>query len=185
MKYSATAKISSGTTNDKIIRKLKLAEIFPRHLLIPSANATPTGTAMTVVNADSFRVWKIALCSCGLYQIELTLSPQYQRIDRPWNEDCDLPLLNENSTAITIGASDQIRYSQVKPSRKYGCRHGLRNRPGRELCAAVMGAAAATWVPLMTLPARFGSWRRRSRSSARSAPAARSSTRSRPARPRM
>ena len=29
--------------------KLKLAEILPRHRLMPSANATPIGTAMSVV----------------------------------------------------------------------------------------------------------------------------------------
>src|SRR3984957_4720311 len=125
MKYSATPKISSGTTNDKIIRKLNPPGILPRHLLMPSAKATPIGTAITVVSAESLSVWKIALCSCGLYQIELTLSPQYQRSDRPWNADWDLPLLNENSTAIAMGASDQTRYSQVKPSRNHGCRHGL------------------------------------------------------------
>src|SRR5580698_533149 len=108
-KYRATPKISSGTTNDKIMMKLKLEGSFPRQRLMPRANPTPSGTAMSVVRADSFSVTNIALCSCGLYQIELTLSPQYQRSERPWNADCDLPLLKENSTATTIGASDQTR----------------------------------------------------------------------------
>ena len=48
-KNMATPKISSGTTNDRIITKLKLAEILLRHRLMPSANATPMGTAISVV----------------------------------------------------------------------------------------------------------------------------------------
>ena len=84
MKNIATPKISSGTTNDKIMMKLKLDGRTPRQRLMPSANATPIGTAMSVVRAESFSVSNMALCSCGLYQIELTLSPQYQRQVRPW-----------------------------------------------------------------------------------------------------
>ena len=48
-KNIATPKISSGTTNDRIITKLKLAETLLRHRLMPSANATPSGTAISVV----------------------------------------------------------------------------------------------------------------------------------------
>ena len=83
-KNIATPKISSGTTNDKIMMKLKLDGRKPRHRLMPSANATPMGTAISVVYAESFSVSKIALCSAGLCQIELTLSPQYHRQVRPW-----------------------------------------------------------------------------------------------------
>src|SRR5580704_6931409 len=52
-KNMATPKISSGITKDRIIRKLKLDDVIPRHRLMPSANATPSGTAISVVNTDS------------------------------------------------------------------------------------------------------------------------------------
>jgi hypothetical protein len=47
-------------------------------------------------------------------------SVKYQRQENPCQTLCDLPLLNENSTAIAIGTSDQTRYSQVKPSSSHG-----------------------------------------------------------------
>ena len=40
---------------------------------------------------------------------ELTGSVKYQRQEKPCQTLCDLPLLNENSTASAIGTSDQIR----------------------------------------------------------------------------
>src|SRR6202044_4031606 len=111
---------------------------------MPIANATPSGTAMTVVTTDSRTVWMTAACSCGSCRTELTGSPKYQRQEKPCQVDCERPLLNENSTAIAIGTSDQIRYSQVKPSRNQGWRQGLRlrsRRAGRAASAA--GAACA------------------------------------------
>src|SRR5580704_13990301 len=134
---------------------------------MPSANATPMGTAISVVYADSLSVSNIALCSAGLCQIELTLSPQYHRHVRPWYVACDLPLLNENRTASAIGASDQIRYSQVKPSRNHGCRHGLRkNRGADDLVPALVVTVSETAVLVMTPPVRPGWSVPRSRSSA-------------------
>src|SRR6516162_11059746 len=47
-KNIATPKISSGMTNDRIIRKLADEAVGPRHRLIPSANATPSGTVTRV-----------------------------------------------------------------------------------------------------------------------------------------
>ena len=93
---------------------------------MPIANATPSGTAISVVSTDSRTVWITAACSCGLCSTELTGSLKYQRQEKPCQVDCERPLLNENSTAIAIGTSDQIRYSQVKPSRNHGWPHGLR-----------------------------------------------------------
>src|SRR5579862_5903113 len=98
---------------------------------MPSANATPSGTAMTVVSTDSRTVWTTAECSAGSCSTELTGSLKYQRQEKPCQLACDLPLLNENSTAMTIGTSDQIRYSQVKPSRNHGWPQGLRRRRRR------------------------------------------------------
>src|SRR6202453_5271003 len=92
---------------------------------MPSANATPIGTAITVVSTDSRTVWMTAACSCGSCSTELTGSLKYHRQEKPCQVLCDFPLLNENSTAITIGTSDQIRYSQVKPSRNQACRQGF------------------------------------------------------------
>jgi hypothetical protein len=119
-KNIATPKISSGMTKDRIITKLNVDAVAPRQRLMPSANATPSGTAMTVVSTDSRTVWMTAACSCGSCSTELTGSLKYHRQEKPCQLACDLPLLNENSTAITIGTSDQIRYSQVKPSRNHG-----------------------------------------------------------------
>src|ERR1700749_2763883 len=99
---------------------------------MPSANATPSGTAISVVSTDSRTVWITAACSCGLCSTELVWSVKYQRQEKPCQALWDLPLLKENSTAITIGTSDQTRYSQVKPSRIHGWPHGLRRgRQGR------------------------------------------------------
>jgi hypothetical protein len=47
-KNIATPKISSGMTKDRIIRKLALEAVLPRHRLMPSANATPSGTVTRV-----------------------------------------------------------------------------------------------------------------------------------------
>ena len=41
-------------------------------------------------------------------------------MEKPCHTLCDLPLLKENSTASAIGTIDQIRYSQVNPSRNHG-----------------------------------------------------------------
>src|ERR1700678_75422 len=119
-KNIATPKISSGMTKDRIITKLNVEEVAPRQRLIPSANATPRGTAMIVVSTESRTVWITAACNCGSCSTELTGSLKYQRQEKPCQVLCDLPLLNEKSTAMTIGTSDHIRYSQVKPSRNHG-----------------------------------------------------------------
>src|SRR5579875_1994059 len=108
-KNMATPKISSGMTKDRIITKLNADGVTPRHRLMPSANATPSGTAMTVVRTDSLIVCSTAACSWGLCSTELTGSPQYHRMEKPCQALCDFPLLNENSTAMAIGTSDQIR----------------------------------------------------------------------------
>src|ERR1700746_237107 len=82
-------------------------------------------------------VWTTAACRLGSCRTEFTGSGKSQRQEKPCQTLCDLPLLNENSTASATGTSDQIRYSQVNPSRNHGCRHGLgrgrrrpRHRPG-------------------------------------------------------
>src|SRR5215470_10300051 len=71
-------------------------------------------------------VWMTAACRFGSCSTEFTGSAKYQRQEKPCQTLCDRPLLNENSTASATGTRDQIRYSQVKPSRNHGCRHGLR-----------------------------------------------------------
>src|SRR6185437_1165833 len=48
-KNIATPKISSGMTNDSSMTKLKLAPVRVRQRLMPSANVTPSGTAISVV----------------------------------------------------------------------------------------------------------------------------------------
>src|SRR5271166_2941461 len=51
----------------------------------------------------------------------------YQRSEKPCQALWDFPLLNENKTASPIGTIDQIRYSQVNPSRNHACLQGLRH----------------------------------------------------------
>src|SRR5579863_7159637 len=186
-KNLATPKISSGTTKDRIITKLNVDGTGPRHRLMPSANATPSGTAMSVVKTDSRTVWITAACSWGLCSTEFTGSVKYQRQEKPCQALCDLPLLNENSTASAIGTSDQIRYSQVKPSRNQGCPHGLRRGSSRLPMVrgrtAALLAAAGTLVAVTSPPGTSGWSPPRNRSSARAARAAAAWTAPRPAPP--
>src|SRR5215472_6029090 len=105
-----------------------------------------------------------AACSAGSCRTELIGSEKYQRQEKPCQTLCDLPLLNENSTASAIGTSDQIRYSQVKPSRNQGCPHGLRRGSRRRVrvsgCAAAwLVAPAAALVAVTSPPGRSG-WSR-------------------------
>ncbi len=102
----ATASRSSGTTNEKIITKLRPEEVRVLQRSIPIAKPTPIGTVMTVVNNDSLSVWITAWWSCGSCHTELMGSVTYQRHEKPCHALCDLPLLNENSTAIPIGRID-------------------------------------------------------------------------------
>src|SRR5579863_3565037 len=110
---------------------------------MPSANATPSGTAITVVSTESRTVWMTAACSWGSCSTELTGSLKYQRQENPCQADWDRPLLNENSTAIAIGTSDQTRYSQVNASRNQGWRHGLRQNGRNRRLPAASGVGAA------------------------------------------
>ncbi len=48
-KNIATPKISSGITNDSSMTKLNEADVFVRQRWMPSANVTPSGTAISVV----------------------------------------------------------------------------------------------------------------------------------------
>src|SRR5207245_5114732 len=89
-------------------------------------------------------VWMTAACRFGSCSTEFTGSAKYQRQEKPCQTLCDLPLLNENSTASATGTSDQIRYSQVNPSRNHGCRHGLRR--GRSLPSDVRARAFRAWA---------------------------------------
>src|SRR6201990_2168539 len=131
-----------------------------------------------------------AACSCGLCSTELVWSVTYQRQEKPCQALWDLPLLKENSTAITIGTSDQTRYSQVKPSRIHGWPQGLRRssrrrRDGvsRAVAAAGAGAGVEVDVDVTRPPSTSGWWRPRSRSSAPAGPGAGAATAPRPGPP--
>ena len=73
------------------------------------ANSTPSGTVISVVSTPSLSVWTTAVCRLASCQTERTGSPQYQRIEKPCQTVRDLPLLNENSTAMATGSSDHSR----------------------------------------------------------------------------
>ena len=68
---------------------------------MPIANATPSGTVITVVITPSVSVWISAWCRLASCQTERTGSPQYQRIEKPCQDVRDRPSLNENSTAMS------------------------------------------------------------------------------------
>src|SRR5262249_14213854 len=109
--------------------------------------------------------WSTLLCAT-----DSTGSVRYHRREKPCQTACDLPLLNENKMARTIGTSDQTRYSQVKPYRNHGRRHGLRlGQRGPGLVAALAASAArACWVVaavVMTPPSPSGPFRAHSRPS--------------------
>jgi hypothetical protein len=54
-------------------------------------------------------VWTTAACRFGSCSTEFTGSAKYQRQEKPCQTLCDLPLLNENSTASATGTSDHSR----------------------------------------------------------------------------
>src|SRR2546429_3213590 len=98
-------------------------------------------------------VWTTAACRLGSCRTEFTGSAKYQRQEKPCQTLCDLPLLNENSTASATGTSDQTRYSQVNPSRNHGCRHGLRRGPRLPLPPPPAAPPPARPAPPRLLPA--------------------------------
>src|SRR5260370_42188188 len=99
-------------------------------------------------------VWTTAACRFGSCRTEFTGSAKYQRQEKPCQTLCDLPLLNENSTASATGTSDQTRYSQVNPSRNHGCRHGLRRGPPPPRAAPLAVLAPAPAPPPAAVSAR-------------------------------
>ena len=76
---------------------------------MPSANATPSGTVITVASTPSTRVWISAVCRLASCHTDRIGSPQYQRNEKPCQVVRDRPALNENRTAISTGSSDQTR----------------------------------------------------------------------------
>ena len=149
-KNIATPKISSGMTKERIMTKLNEDEVTPRHRLMPIAKATPSGTAISVVYTERRSVCRTALCSAGLCRTDCNGSVTYHRIEKPCQTLCDFPSLNENNAAIAIGTSDQMRYSQVNPSRNHGCRHGLRRGRGSRLVKFPVAARGRSAGPART-----------------------------------
>ncbi len=108
-KNSATAKISSGMTNEKIMTVLETREVRECQRSIPMANATPRGTAIRVVKKLSRTVWTTEARRAGSCSTEFTGSVTYQRREKPCQVLCDFPALNENRTARAMGRIDQAR----------------------------------------------------------------------------
>jgi len=96
-------------TKERIIAKLKLTDVMPRHRLIPSAKATPSGIAIRVTKTDSLIVWTTAACKSGSWSTEFTGSAKYKRQEKPCQTLWDFRLLKENNTAAATGTSDQIK----------------------------------------------------------------------------
>ncbi len=97
----------SGVTRGKSMSMLAGCAPRPRHRASPTASATPSGVAMTIVNAASLRLWNRARRRLGSCQTERSGSPRYQRSEKPDHALRERPALKENSTAMITGTRDQ------------------------------------------------------------------------------
>src|SRR5215217_2694469 len=144
---SAIAIATSGVMNEKSIRKFAVPEPRPRHRSSASANPTPSGTAIATTSAESFRLWNRADRSSGSFHTELT-SPTYHRVENPCHAVSARLALNENTTAIATGTSDQTTYAIASTQRNRAFPHGFANHdtaraPGDEDRTAGAGAVAS------------------------------------------
>ena len=96
---SETARISSGVMNENIITKFVAAALRPRQRSRPSANATPSGTASSVVSDASFSVCTIACRIAGSCSNESSGSLSHHRRENPVKLEIDRVLLNEKRIA--------------------------------------------------------------------------------------
>src|SRR6266550_1763908 len=125
-KNRASPRMISGITNESSITKFAPAATLPRHRSIPNAKATPSGTAITIVLSESFRLWITAEWSSGSCRSESDGSVHHHwRLNR-WTELLDRLALNETAIAMTNGMMDHAMYPQVTVARIVGRRHGLR-----------------------------------------------------------
>src|SRR4051794_10068090 len=115
------------------------------HRVRPIASITPSGVAISTVDAPSVRLF----CSAWSRLESSPTDPsaqQYHCVEKPCQTLRERPSLNENCTATRTGTSDHTMYAQVMPASAYGRRQGLRHG-GTRLdcaagCAAVRGASA-------------------------------------------
>jgi hypothetical protein len=143
---SETARISSGVTNDSIMRKFDVPDPRPRQRCSDSAKATPSGTESIAVRLANFRLWTIACRRFGSCSTELFGSVTYQRSENPPHWVSERALLNEKSTAMATGTSDQATYPIARTHRNRVSPHGFAIARSRRLPAgrsAVGGAAGA------------------------------------------
>ena len=107
--YSDTPRMISGTTKDSSIVKLAARAGRPCQRSIPIANSVPSGTAINTVPIESRNVCSIAVRIAASCSSESVGSPVHQCSEKPCQALLDLPPLNEKTTAITTGSSDQSR----------------------------------------------------------------------------
>ncbi len=107
----ATPSSSSGITNEKIMRRLRLFEVRLRQRSMPIANPTPSGTVMIVTRNASHRVWMTAACRFAACRTDGVFvdAEMYHSSEKPWKTLWDLPWLNENKTARVMGRIDHAR----------------------------------------------------------------------------
>src|SRR5712691_4383428 len=106
IRNSDTARISSGVTNEKSMRKFDAADVRVRHRWRASANATASGTDIKTVREASFKLCTTAWRSAGSCSTELFGSETYHFVEKPCHCEIDRPLLNENKTAVATGMRD-------------------------------------------------------------------------------
>ena len=109
IRNSPTPIAISGVMKEKSITKSAVPEPRPRQRSNAMAKATPSGTVISTVSVESFRLWNNAERSASSCHTELT-SFTYQRVaENPCQVVCALPALNENATAMKTGTSDHAR----------------------------------------------------------------------------
>ena len=81
----------------------------PRQRSMPIANITPSGTVISGGDHAELEGLEQRGVQARVVPHRRSRSPQYHRIEKPCQMVRDLPSLNENSTAISTGSSDQTR----------------------------------------------------------------------------
>ena len=85
----------SGVMNENSITKSLVPAPRPRHRSSAMAKATPSGTAITTVSADSFRLWNSAERKVSSCHTELTSVMNQRVAENPCQVVCAFPALNE------------------------------------------------------------------------------------------
>ena len=118
----------SGNTNDSSIRNVAPVAGRPCQRSIPSANATPSGTAMSTVVIPRAKALEQRRVELGVVPQRVLGSDHHHWRLNPCRTLLDRLPLNEIAIAIVSGTRDQTRYAHVTVCRILGLRHGSRHQ---------------------------------------------------------